>query len=150
MQDIESRMIARQFGREIESKSVDMHLLYPVPQAVGDQLQRPWMQQIQAVTSTGEIKIEPGIFRVQPVIGGIIDTAETERGAQMISFSGVIVNHIENHFQTSRVQAAHHRFELGDLLAHLPTAGILSMRSEKADRVVAPIISKAVIDQEFI
>src|SRR5215468_276000 len=111
MQDIESRMIARQFGREIESKSVDMHLLHPVPQTVGDQLQGPWMQQIQAVTSTGEIKIKPGIFSVQ---------------------------------------AAHHCFELGDLLAHLPTARIFSMWSEKADRVIAPIISKAVIDQEFI
>src|SRR5262245_57588027 len=100
MQDIESRMIARQFGREIESKSVDMHLLHPVPQTVGNQLQRPWMQQIQAVTSTGEIKIEAAIFRVQPIIGRIIDTTETERRAHMISFSRVIVNHIENHFDT--------------------------------------------------
>src|SRR6266480_2714999 len=38
MQSVESRMIARQFGREIESKSVDVHLLHPVPQTVRHQL----------------------------------------------------------------------------------------------------------------
>src|ERR1700748_234336 len=98
------------------------------------------MKQIQAVTSAGEIKIEPGIFRVQPVVGEIINPAKTQRWSKMISFTGMIVNHVENHFDVSSVQAAHHRFELGDLFAHLPTAGILSMRSEKADRVVAPVV----------
>src|SRR6476646_8391317 len=38
MQRIESGVIARQFGCEIESKSVHMHFLHPVPQAVGHQL----------------------------------------------------------------------------------------------------------------
>src|SRR2546430_3839348 len=98
------------------------------------------MKQIQAVTSACEIEIEPGILRVQPVVGKIIDSAETERWAKMISFPGVIVNHVENYFDTSSVQAADHRFELGDLLAHLPTTGIFSMWSEKADSVVPPIV----------
>ncbi|KAG0506476.1 MAG: hypothetical protein Udaeo_01350 [Candidatus Udaeobacter sp.] len=58
----------------------------------------------------------------------------------MISFPGMIVSHVENHFDAGTVQAAHHRFELGDLLARLSTAGIFCMRSEKADCVVAPVI----------
>src|SRR4029077_4763658 len=140
MQRVESRMIARQFGCEIESKSVNVHLLRPVPQTVGHQLQRSWMKQIQAVPSAGEIEIEPGIFKMQPVVGEIIDPAETERWAKMISFPGVIVHPVENYFDAGSVQAAHHRFELGDLLAHLSTAGIFSMRCEKADRVIAPVI----------
>src|SRR6266496_2573328 len=98
------------------------------------------MKQIQAITSACEIEIEPGILRVQPVVGEIIDPAQTERWTKMISFPGVIVNHVKNHFDPRSVQAADHRFELGDLLAHLPTAGIFSMRSEKADRVVAPVV----------
>src|SRR5215831_13366151 len=96
------------------------------------------MKEIQAVTSAGEIEIEPGIFRMQPVVGEIIDPAETKRWAEMVSFPGVIVNHIKNYFDARGVQAAHHRFELRDLLAHLPAAGIFPMRSEEADRVVAP------------
>src|SRR6185369_10245315 len=98
------------------------------------------MKQIKAVTSAGEIEIEPGILRVQPVIREIIDPAETEGWAKMISFPRVIVSHVENHFDASGVQAAHHCFELDDLLTHLSTAGIFCMRSEKADRIVAPVV----------
>src|SRR6476620_12337679 len=98
------------------------------------------MKQIQTVTRACEIEVEPGIFRVQPVVGEIIDSAKTERWAKMISFRGMIINHVENYFDAGSVQAAHHRFELGDLLAHLSTAGISCMRSEKADWVVAPIV----------
>src|SRR4029077_17151792 len=107
------------------------------------------MNQIQAVTSAAEIEIEPGILRVQPVVGEIIDSAQTERWAKMISFPGMIVNHVENHFDASTMQAPHHRFELGDLLTHLSTAGISCMRSEKAHWVVAPVVRQAVLDQKF-
>src|SRR5262245_34552480 len=98
------------------------------------------MEQIQTVTSPGEVEIKPGIVGAQPIVGGIVDSAETKRRAKMISFPGVIVNHVKNHFDARSVQTAHHRFKLGDLLAHLPAAGIFSMRSEETDRVVAPVI----------
>src|SRR5215211_7848734 len=98
------------------------------------------MKQIQAVTSAGEIEIEPGILGVQPIIGGIIDAAKTERWPQMVSLCSVIVNHVKNYFDAGSVQTAHHCFELGDLLARLSATGIFSMRSEKSDRVVAPEI----------
>src|SRR4029077_8557489 len=103
------------------------------------------MKQIQAVTSTGEIEIEQAILGVQPVVGKIIDPSETERWAKMISFPGVIVNYVKDHFAPRSVQAADHCFELGDLLAPLTTAGIFSMRSEEADRVVAPVVRLAVV-----
>src|SRR5262245_52932940 len=98
------------------------------------------MKQIQAITSAGEVEIEPQILRVQPVVGEIIDPAETKGWAKMISFAGVIVNDIQNDFDFGGMEAADHRFELGDLLAHLPAAGIFPMRGKKADRVVAPVI----------
>src|ERR1700757_192647 len=98
------------------------------------------MKQIQAVTCASEIEIEPGILGAQPIVGEIINPAEAERRTKMISFPSVIVNHIENNFDPCSVHAAHHRLELRDLLAHLPAAGIFSVRSEKADGVVAPII----------
>src|SRR6266513_2336705 len=98
------------------------------------------MKQIQTVTSAGKIEIEPGILRVQPVVGEIIDPAETKRWAEVIAFGGMIVNHVENRFDAGGMEAAHHRFELGDLFADLPAAGIFSMRSEETDRVVAPVV----------
>src|SRR6476661_2391252 len=98
------------------------------------------MKQIQTVASACEIEVEPRILRVQPVVGEIVDPAKTERRSEMISFRGMIINHIENHFDAGSVQAAHHRFELDDLLPLLSATGIFCVRSEKADCVVAPVI----------
>ncbi len=64
----------------------------------------------------------------------------------MISFSSMIVNHIENHFDACGVETAHHRFEFGYLFSHLPGAGVLRVRREKSDRIVTPVIRQAAID----
>ena len=98
------------------------------------------MQQVKCVSRAGEIHIETRILRVQPVISRVVDAAKTERGTKMISFGGVIVNYIQNHFDTGRVKIAHHRFELNDLFTHLAAARVLRMRREESNRVVAPII----------
>ena len=64
----------------------------------------------------------------------------------MISFGSMIVNDIENHFDADAVEIAHHRFELDDLFAHLPAAGILRVGREKTDRIVTPVIRQAAIN----
>ena len=65
---------------------------------------------------------------MQAVVSEIVDPAEAKRRAEMISFGRMIVNHVENHFDAGGVQTAHHRFELDNLFAHLPAAGVLRMR----------------------
>src|ERR1041385_8828294 len=117
-------MIACQRRREIESKAINMHLQHPVTQTVGHQLERSRMKQIEGVAGAGEIEIEARILRMQPVVSKIVDSAETQRGSEMISFSGVIVDHVENYFDGRRMQTAHHGLELCDLLAQLPTTGV--------------------------
>ena len=98
------------------------------------------MEQVKRVACAGEIQIEARIVRMHPVVSEVVDPAEAERRAEMISFRGMIVNHIENYFDAGRVQIAHHRFELGDLFAHLPAARIRRVRCKKSDCVVAPVI----------
>ena len=123
-----------------------MHVQHPVTQAVGHQLQRARTEQIECVTRAGEIQIRARILRMQPVVTGVIDPAKAQRRAEMIAFGGMIVNDVENHFHTASVKVAHHRFELRDLFAHLATTGVLRVRREKSDRVVAPIILETAID----
>src|SRR5438067_7057704 len=84
-------MIARQGGSQIKPKSVHLHFENPVAQAVHHQLKRARMQQIKRVTSAGEIQIETRIIRLQPVVREIVDPAEAQRGAMMISFGSMIV-----------------------------------------------------------
>ena len=104
------------------------------------------MQQVKGIARAGEIQIEARIVRTQPVIGKIVDAAEAQRRAEMISFGCVIVNHIQNYFDAGSVQIAHHRFELDDLFPHLPAAGVLRVRREETDRIVTPVIRQAAID----
>src|SRR6266576_3435599 len=132
MQFVYALMIARQRRREIKAKSVNVHVFHPVTETVGHQLQRARMKQIEGVARAGEVQVEARILRIQPVISEIVDPAEAKRGAELISFRGMIVNHIENHFDSGSVKAAHHRLELGDLLAQLPATGVLRMRREKS------------------
>src|SRR5947208_5116981 len=143
-------MIARQGGSQIKPKSVHVHFENPVAQAVHHQLKRARMQQIKRVTSAGEIQIETRIIRLQPVVREIVDPAEAQRGAKMISLGSMIVNYIEDHFDTRRVEIVYHRFELDDLFAELSAARVLRVRRKKSDCVVPPIIRQTAIDQNFI
>ncbi len=75
---------------------------------------------------------------------------KAERRPEMISFGGMIVNDVENHFDPGRVQIAHHRFELGHLAAAIAAAGVFRFRREETDRVVTPVIRQAAIDQRLV
>src|SRR5262245_15054248 len=98
------------------------------------------MKQIERGSRASKIEIAAWILRMHPVIGEIVDSPKTQRRPKVISFPGMIVNHIEDHFDAGCVQTAHHCLELGDLLAHLPTTGVFAMRCEKPDRVIAPVV----------
>ena len=131
VQLVHALVVARQGGGEIESKTVHMHVVHPIAQTVHHELERARMKQIEGVPGAGEIHVMPGILRRQPVVGRIIDAAETERRPEMISFRGVIVNDVENHLDAGRVQIAHHAFELGDLFAHHAAAGVFASGAKK-------------------
>src|SRR6266498_2213215 len=140
VQLVHALMIARQGGSQIKPKSIHVHFENPIAQAVHHELKRARMQHVKRVTSTGEIQIETRIIRLQPVVCEIVDPAEAERGAKMISFGSMIVNYIEDHFDTRRMEIAYHRFELDDLFAELPASRVLRVRRKKSDCVVPPII----------
>ena len=48
---------------EIESKSVDVHLGHPIPQAIHDELQHPRMLHVQRVAAAGKIHVVAVVFR---------------------------------------------------------------------------------------
>ena len=67
----------------------------------------------------------------------------------MIAFGGVVVDHVDEHFQSCLVQALDHRLEFGDLLSAI-AGGIASGRREVADRAIAPVIRQTFIEQELV
>ena len=68
----------------------------------------------------------------------------------MIAFRGVVVDDIENHLDAFVVQALHHLLEFLHLSAELAAGRVLVVRSEKADRVVSPVIPQPALHQKRI
>ena len=140
MQYVYAVAIAHKRGRQIETESVHVHFHHPITKAVDHQLQDARMQQVKRVARPGEIQIETRFLRMQPVVCGVVDSAKAERRTEMVPFRGMVVNHIQNDFDAGSMESAHHRFELGNLFAHVPSAGVLRMRRKKTDRIVTPVI----------
>ena len=109
--------LARQGGGQIEAEAVDVHLLHPVPQAVHDQLQHLRMAHVERIAGARVVHVVARIVGDQAVVGGVVDAAETERRAELIALGGVVVDHVEDHFDAGAMQRLHHRLELADLLA---------------------------------
>jgi len=124
MHDIEERaelvdfvQLAGQGAGEVEAKSVDVHIEHPVPQAVHDELQHARIEHVERIAATGEIGVIPLVLARKPVIRGVVDPAERQRGAQVVSLGGVVVNDVENHLKTCGVQIANHRLEFAQRVA---------------------------------
>ena len=65
----------------------------------------------------------------------------------MVAFRGVVVDHVEDHFEPGRVEGAHHHLELADALQRLQGRGEAEVRGEIRERVVAPVIAQALLHQ---
>ena len=65
----------------------------------------------------------------------------------MVALGGVVVDDVEDHLDARLVQRPDHRLELGDLLAPLAGGGVLVVRGEEADRVVAPVVPQPALDE---
>src|SRR5450631_1239016 len=77
--------------REIESKAVDAHLVHPIAQAVGDELDDAGVREIQRIAGPGIVDIITLLTRVQTVVRRVVDAAERECRAEFVRFGGMIV-----------------------------------------------------------
>ena len=135
-QTIHSVQFARQRCRQIKAKTIHMHLQHPVPQAVHDQLQHARVPHVQRVPRAGIVHVIAWVIAHQPIVIGVVDSLERKRGAKMIAFRRVVVNHVENHFQPCRVQRLDHGLEFANRIRRQ----VPRLRRKKSNRVVSPIV----------
>src|SRR4029077_20814256 len=81
--------LARQGGGEIEAEPIHVHLDDPVAKTVHDELERVRVTDVETVPSAGDIKVEASILVLEPVVGGIVDPAKTQHGAEVVALAGV-------------------------------------------------------------
>ncbi len=71
-------VVASQNRREIKAKSVDAHVLMPVPEAVENKLPDPRMVRIECVAATGVVNVSAGTIGFSAVVSEIIETSKAE------------------------------------------------------------------------
>src|SRR5215467_13522682 len=101
------------------------------------------MRELERIAGAGEILVVTRLIGQQPIIGGIVDAAITQRRAHMVALTGVIVDDIQDYLDSGVVQRRDGRPKIGDRVA----SGVARLRRKEAERVVTPIILQATLDQ---
>ena len=68
----------------------------------------------------------------------------------MIAFAGVVVDDVEDHFESGGVERFHHLLELADLSAGIALRRVLAMRREVAIGVITPVVAKPFVEQVLL
>ena len=142
--------LAGQRRGQVEAEAVHVHLQHPVAQRVHDQLQGVGIAGVEAVAGAGEVLVQAQVAVEQAVVGGVVDTAEVDRRPQVVAFGGVVVDDVEDHLDAGLVERAHHRLELRDRGPGMVGGGVLVVRREEAEGVVAPVVSQPEIEQPVV
>ena len=142
---VEGRLPAER-GGEIEAEAIDVIRLDPHPQRIHDHLQHARVRELERIAGAGEIFVVARIVRRQPIVGGVVDAAIAQRRAHMVALAGVVVDHVEDDFDPGIVQRRDGGAEIADGVA----VGVTLVRREEAQRIVAPIIGQAAVEQVAI
>ena len=99
--------VAREHGSKIETESINVHLRYPIPQALDDHRAHRAVGAMQGVARARPICIDRGAFAIGQVIGAVVDSFEAVGRPRFISFAGVVVDDIQDHLDARCVQGLH-------------------------------------------
>ena len=140
-------LVADQRRHQVEAEAVHAHLGDPVAQRVGHQLQHPRLGGVHRVAAAGDVVVGAQVAR-QPVVAGVVDPPEGERGPLVTTLAGVVVDHVQDHLEPGVVQRRDHLLELPDLLTEGADRPVRGVRGEEAQGVVAPVVGQPAPDQE--
>src|SRR5690606_15093914 len=82
----------------------------------------------------------------QPVVGGVVYTAHGQGRPQLVAFGGVVVDHIEDHFQPGVMQMSDHLLEFADVFR----GQVGRVGGKEADAVVAPVVAQVLVQQVLV
>ena len=140
---IEAARFASERDAEVEAKAIDVELVDPVAQRVHDELDHARMRGVNGIAAAGVVDALARIVGQQPVIVGVVEAAQRQGRAEFAFFAGVVVDHVEDHFDAGRVQALDGIFHL----AQLPAREIAWLGRKERQRVVAPVVLQLLLDQ---
>src|SRR5437899_10830433 len=118
-----------------------MHLLHPVAEPVGDEPKDVGLPHVERVAAARVVDVRPA--RPRAVEGVVVYPAERQCWSIDAALTRVVVDDVEDYLDTGIVKRLDERLELRDLLARRSCMGVVGVRCEIRDRVVAPIVRTA-------
>ena len=104
------------------------------------------MRGIDRVSRTGVVDVIPVLIRERAVIAVVINPLKRERRAKLVPFRRVVVYHVQNDLDARVMIGAHHIAKALD-----PRRAVVARRRGKeAQRVIAPEVLQAAIEQVLI
>ena len=145
MRRIETVVLPCQDGSQIEAEAIDVHLVYPIAQQVGDHLQHAGMIEIEGVAGACVVDVVARLVGQQSIVRCIVDAAERQCRTALVAFGRMVVDDIEDDLEAGVVQACDHLLELREHEGR--NGGIARIGREETDRVIAPVICQALFQQ---
>ncbi len=141
--------LPRERRGEVEAEAVDVALGHPVAQRVRDHPQHAGVGEVQRVPGSRVVAV-PAAIGLEVVVRGIVQAAEGEHRAAVVTLRGVVVDDVEDHLDPGPVERLDHSLELAHLLPAHTGGGVLGVGREEADRRVAPVVREPAVVQEAL
>ena len=108
------------------------------------------MAHVEGITGAGVVHVELVVIVNGAVVGVVVDALHGQRGSHVIALGGVVVDHVQDHFDVRLVQCAHHGLELLHLTTQVGSRAVLVVRGEERNGVVAPVVTQPLIQQRGV
>ena len=70
------------------------------------------MPDVERVATAGVVHVIASVIGRQLVVGTVINAPHGQGGSHLVALGGVVVDHVQNHFNAFGMECRHHHFEL--------------------------------------
>jgi hypothetical protein len=105
---------------------------------------------VEAVAGAGVVHVEARVVGHRPVIRRVVEALHRQHRPEVVAFGCVVVDDVEDYLEAGGVERLHHLLEFAHLPAVVAGAAVGAVRRQEADRVVAPVVAQAALDQEAV
>src|ERR1700692_2997293 len=119
-----------------------MHLLHPIAESVKDHAPNDGVIGVERVSRTAVIRVSRAVGFKQ-IVGAVIEPAETDGWAAVVSLRGVVKHNVENNLDAGPMQRFYHVPEFIDRPQRISQRAVTLMRSKERNGCVTPVINQS-------
>ena len=103
------------------------------------------MAEIERVAGPSVVDVVTRLIREKPIVGAVIEAFEGKGRPEFIPLGGVVVDDVQDDFETAVVEARDHLLEFAQRVRNV--GRITRIGRKKSDRVIAPIVLQPLLEK---